>query len=102
MVDPVIGYLFTDVARLDLEQHLPVIGNFWEKVLLQRPVYAGNPMAVHVVLHEAATLTRPHFQRWLELWSRSVDDLYAGPTAEEAKQRALVIAESMQDRLGIG
>ena len=35
MVDEVIGYLFTDVARLDLEEHLPQIGNFWEQVLLQ-------------------------------------------------------------------
>jgi hemoglobin len=101
MVDPVIGYLFTDVARLDLERHLPVIGDFWEKVLLQRPVYAGNPLAVHVVLHRAATLTHAHFQRWLELWARSVDHLFVGTMAEQAKQRAVVIAASMQHRLGI-
>lgn len=101
MSDPLIGYLFTDVAHLDLEHHLPRIGNFWEQVLLQRPVYVGQPIAVHVPLHEAATLTAPHFQRWFELWAASVDELFAGPMADAAKQRAAIIAESMQYRLGV-
>src|SRR5690606_3660552 len=34
LTDDVIGYLFTDVAKLDLDHHLPVIGDFWETVLL--------------------------------------------------------------------
>ena len=101
MADPLIGYLFTDVARLDLEHHLPRIGTFWEQVLLQRPVYVGNPIAVHLPLHAAATLRAEHFQRWFLLWAASVDALHAGPMAEQAKQRAAVIAESMQYRLGV-
>jgi hemoglobin len=64
MIDEVIGYLFTDVAHLDLEQHLPQIGNFWEQVLLQRPVYVGQPLAVHQPLHEAATCPGNHFKSW--------------------------------------
>lgn len=28
IADNVIGYIFTDVARLDLKHHLPVIGDF--------------------------------------------------------------------------
>jgi len=32
--DPLIGWLFTDVARLDLEAHVPRITSFWETVLL--------------------------------------------------------------------
>jgi hemoglobin len=101
MSDPLIGYLFTDVAKLDLEHHLPRIGNFWEQVLLQRPVYSGNPIAVHIPLHEAATLQAAHFQRWFEIWAASVDALFEGPMATQARQRAAVIAESMQYRLGI-
>ena len=34
MTDEVIGRFFTEVVPLDLEQHLPVIGDFWESVLL--------------------------------------------------------------------
>ena len=32
--DTMIGYLFTDVANLDLEAHVPVISDFWETILL--------------------------------------------------------------------
>jgi hemoglobin len=102
MVDPEIGYFFTDVARLDLEAHLPRIGDFWEQVLLQRPVYVGNPMAVHVHLHGASPLTTSHFDRWLRLWAEAVDASFAGKVTEEAKRRAAIIAESMKARLGIG
>ena len=101
MVDDVIGYLFTDVAHLDLEAHLPQIGNFWEQVLLQRPVYVGQPIAAHVPLHQAATLQSVHFQRWFEIWAASVDELFTGETATQAKRRAAIIAESMQYRLGV-
>ena len=32
--DPIIGWIFTDVARLDLEAHVPQITSFWETVVL--------------------------------------------------------------------
>ena len=101
MVDEVIGYLFTEVAHLDLERHLPQIGNFWEQVLLQRPVYVGQPLAVHVPLHQAATLQPVHFQRWFSIWAATIDELFTGEMATQAKRRAAIIAESMQYRLGI-
>ena len=101
MVDPVIGYLFTDVARLDLEKHLPVIGAFWETVLLNRPGYAGNPMRPHQHLHALSALRAEHFQRWFAIWARTVQASFAGPVAAEALRRAAVIAETMQHHLGI-
>ena len=101
MIDEVIGYLFTDVAHLDLEAHLPQIGNFWEQVLLQRPVYVGQPIAVHVPLHEVATLRSEHFQRWFSIWADTIDELFAGEMATQAKRRAAIIAETMQYRLGV-
>ena len=101
MSDEVIGYLFTDVAHLDLEAHLPQIGNFWEQVLLQRPVYVGQPIAVHVPLHEAATLRSEHFQRWFSIWAETIDELFVGEMATQAKRRAAIIAETMQYRLGV-
>lgn len=101
MHDPVIGYLFTEVAHLDLEAHLPVIGNFWEAVLLQRPVYRGNPMRQHHALHAMSALRAEHFQQWVALWSASVDALFEGPVADEARRRAAIVAEAMQHHLRI-
>ncbi|BCS32419.1 hypothetical protein TBR22_A16330 [Luteitalea sp. TBR-22] len=101
MADDLIGYLFTEVAHLDLDHHLPRIGNFWEQLLFQRPVYVGQPIAVHFPLHEAATLQPAHFQRWWRLWDESIASLFEGPMADQARTRAATISESMQYRLGI-
>jgi hypothetical protein len=34
LTDPTIGFIFTDVAHLDLEAHVPEITSFWETILL--------------------------------------------------------------------
>ena len=98
--DEVIGYLFTEVARLDLEAHLPIMFSFWETVLLGVRGYSGNPMQVHLALHRLSPLRAEHFDRWLLLWVQSIEQLHRGPRADEAKAKARAIARSMQLRLG--
>src|SRR5581483_7154751 len=34
LTDPFLGFLFTDVAKLDLDAHVPRITSFWETILL--------------------------------------------------------------------
>ncbi|MEZ5123862.1 MAG: group III truncated hemoglobin [Solirubrobacterales bacterium] len=102
MADPMIGYLFTDVAQLDLDKHLPVIASFWETVLLGAQTYAGGAFAVHATLDRKSPLHRAHFERWLVLWGETVDELFAGPTAELAKQHALCVAAAFHRRLAAG
>ena len=99
MTDPVIGHLFTEVAELDLEHHLPVIGDFWESTLFGSGVYSRhgrNPLLVHGDLDRKARLEPQHFQRWLALFNASVDESFAGTRAEYAKQRGFMIAHRMQ------
>jgi hemoglobin len=99
MSDPIIGWLFTDVARLDLEAHVPQIASFWETVLLGRKSYAGTPFEPHARLHAKAELRAGHFGRWLALWNETVDELFAGETAELAKAHALRVAQAFHRRL---
>ena len=40
--DPIIGFLFTDIAKLDLEAHVPRITAFWETILLGARSYGGG------------------------------------------------------------
>ncbi len=93
--DAVIGYLFTDVAQLDFEHHLPVMYRFWETTLLGHLTYKGNPMAVHMQLDKKERLTEAHFNQWLKLFTATVDELFEGQTALEAKNRATQIAHLM-------
>ena len=99
MTDEVIGWLFTDVAGLDLEAHLPRIADFWETVLLGGTAYRGGAFAPHAALHARAGLRPGHFARWLALFTGTVDDLFAGPRADVAKQHARRTAAAFERRV---
>lgn len=97
--DPIVGFFFNDIARIDLAEHLPKISAFWQQQLLGLPVYRGQTFAVHSALQKRAALTDGHFHRWLFLFDQTLDELFAGPLAAAAKQRARTIAASMQKAL---
>jgi hemoglobin len=97
--DPLIGWLFTDVARLDLEAHVPRITSFWETVLLGARSYGGGAFRPHAELHMKAELRAAHFERWLVLWGETVDELFAGERAELAKSHAYRVAHAFHGRL---
>ena len=98
--DPVLGHVFVDVVQMDLEDHLPRITAFWERVLLGTGAYAGRPMAVHLDVHRRVALTPEHFARWLDLWRATVRDRHAGPVADEAVAHAERTAVGFQRGLG--
>ena len=97
--DPIIGYIFTDVAKLDLEAHVPKIASFWETILLGARSYGGGAFAPHARIHAMSPLRKGHFERWLFLWRETVDDLFAGPRAELAKAHAERVAGAFHARL---
>lgn len=99
MTDTMIGYLFTDVAKLDLDAHIPRITDFWETVLLGSGSYSGGAFAVHQQLHDRSPLRGGHFERWITLWTLTVDERFAGPTAEQAKAHARRVARAFDRRL---
>src|SRR4051794_608060 len=71
LADDKIGFIFTDVAKLDLEHHLPMIGDFWETIVFQTGTYAKhgrNPLIVHGELSSKTPLLPEHFQRWLTIF----------------------------------
>ncbi|MCB0280065.1 MAG: group III truncated hemoglobin [Calditrichaeota bacterium] len=103
LADDLIGFIFTDIAKIDLEEHLPILFDFWEMTLFNQPVYKRNPMRVHIELHRKQQLKSEFFDRWLSLFNQSVDDLFKGQVANLAKTRALSIAFVMQNKLaGLG
>ena len=99
MEDELIGWIFTDVAKLDLDEHVPVVTSFWETVLLGNQSYFGGAFGVHAKLHEKAELKQAHFERWLVLWCRTVDELYDGERAAMAKVHGLRVATAFSSRL---
>ncbi len=99
MTDPVIGFIFTDVARLDLEAHVPVITSFWATILLGTGTYSGGAFRPHAELDRKVHLREGHFERWVALWTATVDGLFAGPRAEQAKAHGARVARAFHRRL---
>lgn len=99
MSDPLIGYLFVDVAHLDMEKHRPVITDFWETLLLDARSYGGGAFGVHYALHLKAPLQPGHFARWVVLWSDAVNELFEGPVASMAIAHGQRIAAAFQRRI---
>jgi hemoglobin len=95
--DPVLGPIFNDTARVDWNHHLPVMYRFWESLLFGTGGYSGNPYLKHVVL----PVGTEHFERWLDFFLGTVDELFVGEKAEEAKTRARMIADVFQRRMGL-
>jgi hemoglobin len=98
--DDVIAHFFTVVIPLDLKTHLPVITDFWEAVVLGTRSYSKNVMAVHQHIHDKAAIEKKHLDRWVLLFTQTVDAHFDGPNATLMKQRAASIATLMQLKLG--
>jgi hemoglobin len=99
LTDDLIGFLFTDIAKLDLEGHIPQITSFWETILLGAQSYSGGAFRPHAEINAQVRMKSGHFERWLTLWRQTVDEGFAGPRAELAKSHATRVAHAFHSRL---
>ncbi len=93
--DKEIGHFFTEVIPIDWGHHMPVIYDFWESVLLDNPIYKGNPMEKHIALDGKSRMEKEHFDQWIRLFTETVDEQFTGEKAELAKNRAHQIRSLM-------
>ncbi len=97
--DEGIGFIFNEIAHVDWAHHLPIMYSFWEFLLLGTPdAYRGNPIQKHLDLHQKFPLKIEHFDRWLSLFQATVDELFEGPKADDAKFRAFAISETWKPK----
>lgn len=93
--DPLLAPVFNEFAHVNWPAHLPRMYDFWSSILLHTSRYRGQPFLKHLPLPIAAE----HFERWLVLFFSTVDELFEGPVAIEAKLRARNIATVFASRL---
>ena len=92
--DSLLGPVFNHV---DWPHHLPIMYDFWSSMLLGDQTYRGNPLLKHMHL----AINKDHFNRWLLLFTETVDENFQGDRAEEVKMRAQSIAGIFQLKMGI-
>jgi hemoglobin len=100
-MDDVLGPMFNEVARVDWSEHLPKLTAFWCRALLSQPGYSGNPLRAHATIHAKREFTPLHFERWLALFTETVELGWRGPNARRALEFAHRVA-SVHGRQLIG
>lgn len=96
MNDKEIGFFFTEIAPINLEEHIPRICDFWEGILFNKVLFKGNPMLKHIELNWKSPIKEEHFARWLTLWKETVEDNFRGEKANLAIERSQQIGKLMQ------
>lgn len=97
--DEMLSPFFSYIRDNHWDKHLQLLESFWNNILFYTGNYYGNPLEVHKTLHHFKTLQRENFERWLQLFNETVNDLFEGEKAELAKQRAISIATVMQIKI---
>jgi hemoglobin len=84
-------------SHVDWPKHLPIMYSFWTFALLGEIGYKSNMVQKHLGL----PIKPEHFNQWLSLFNSTVDELFAGEKAEEAKSRAYSMAVVIQVKMGL-
>lgn len=93
--DALIGPIFNSKLEGHWPEHLEKMYTFWQTILLEEYTYRGRPFPPHAQL----PIEAEHFERWLQIFDQTVDDLFEGPVAEEAKSRGRKMAALFQVKL---
>ena len=94
-MDDRLGPIFS-AARVDWPAHIATVTDFWMWQLFGVRGYEGNPLIAHRPAHRKTPFTPAHFERWLALFTETVDELFEGPVAELAKARGTKMAQALQ------
>jgi len=94
--DEMLSPYFIYIKNNEWNKHLETMYLFWNNIVFYTGGYYGNPMEVHKKLHHFKGLSKDNFERWLLLFTTTVDELYRGEKAELIKQRSNSIATVMQ------
>jgi hemoglobin len=86
--DDLIGPIFNQKMIGRWPEHLEKMYRFWQTILLEEHTYSGTPFPPHKHL----PVNQSHFDRWMEIFTVTVDNLFVGKLAEEAKVRAANMA----------
>jgi hemoglobin len=90
-LDPLIGPIFENHVH-DWEAHITKICAFWSSVALMTGRYHGQPTVAHLPLPIDAL----HFDRWLELFAQTAQDICTPAAISHFLERAYRIADSLE------
>ena len=76
-------------------EHLEKMYTFWQTILLEERTYFGSTFPPHAKL----PVEHAHFEEWMKLFTQTIDELFIGEKAKEAKWRAGKMAEMFEYKI---
>jgi hemoglobin len=94
-----ISYIFTDIVKIKLEEHLPILVTFWSQVILGTGGYSNNLTQIHLDVDLKEHLSPELFRIWLEHFYAAVDENFMGENSEKIKTQALSLATILKIKI---
>lgn len=91
--DADLGPIFNPAIQ-DWPEHLEKLTAFWSSVMLTSGRYKGQPVPAH--LKHKNKITPALFDRWLDLWKQTTEEVMETDAAVALQAKAARIAESLQ------
>ncbi|WP_367915131.1 group III truncated hemoglobin [Leadbetterella sp. DM7] len=93
--DDLLKDIFNGIIQDRWPEHLEKMYRFWQTVLLEEHTYFGSPFPPHLRM----PVSEEHFNRWVMLFSGTVDGLFEGDKAERAKWQGSRMAEMFLSKI---
>jgi len=95
--DAMLGPIFS--ARVqDWDAHYEKMTRFWSSAAIRAGTYSGRPIEAH----QFGGLTKAHFGRWVELFTRTANDVFNERDAGVFVNLGQKMASSIAMRIGTG
>lgn len=93
LLAPIFNY---HISEKQWDLHIEKLTDFWMTALFGIACFKGNPGRVHkkVDANFNHSISEDYFEKWLELWYKSIDNKYQGAMAHRAKDAARNMATS--------
>lgn len=95
--DEFLAPVFNERIKDRWPHHLEKMYTFWQTVLLDDHTYFGAPFPPHVNL----PINKEHFDKWIELFTETINENFKGVIADEALWRAEKMAMMFQSKLTV-
>ena len=99
LADQRISYIFTDVVKVKIQEHLPILVTFWSQIVLGTGGYTNNLTNIHLKVDQLEHLTTELFDIWLTHFHETIDNYFAGKNADEIKLQAKNLSIILQIKI---
>jgi hemoglobin len=80
-------------TKEDWQPHLQNMYNFWSSLMISSGKYRGNPMKKH---KDIPTFPEEKFDKWLELFSKTANEIFEENIAKKFIEKSQLIARSLK------